>query len=150
MAGRYRGTSLIRKRLPLGTYSRPMPRALRKSRGGGGSFLMSEAPLYAPIWRGRCRAKREQPQTFQGLSPNSQHQNPVQTVLHVPSLMDSGSTVHARERSFHACHCRTNFGSMSQSRPDSGLGLSHFQYESVFEKLSYSLPVFISQNVFIN
>ena len=27
----YRGTSLIRKRLPLGTYSRPMPRALRWS-----------------------------------------------------------------------------------------------------------------------
>ena len=28
---RYRGTSLIRNRAPLGPYSRPMPRALRGS-----------------------------------------------------------------------------------------------------------------------
>jgi hypothetical protein len=34
----YRGTSLIRKRTPLGTYSRAMPRALWW-------FLMSEVPL---------------------------------------------------------------------------------------------------------
>jgi hypothetical protein len=32
----YRGTSLIRNNLPLGPYSRPMPRALRWSAGGGG------------------------------------------------------------------------------------------------------------------
>ena len=37
----YRDTSLIRKRTPLGTYSRLLPRVL-----GGGSFLMSEVPLY--------------------------------------------------------------------------------------------------------
>ena len=41
----YRGTSLIRKRLPLGPYSRPIPRALWWSMGGG-LFLMSEVPLY--------------------------------------------------------------------------------------------------------
>jgi len=31
----YMGTSLIRNRLPLGPYSRPLPRALWWSRGGG-------------------------------------------------------------------------------------------------------------------
>ena len=31
----YRGTSSIRNRLPVGPYSRAMPRALRKSWGGG-------------------------------------------------------------------------------------------------------------------
>ena len=40
----YRGTSPIRKRLPLGPYSRHMPRALWWSYGGG-RFLMSEVPL---------------------------------------------------------------------------------------------------------
>ena len=41
----YRGTSLTRKRSPLGPYSRPMPIVLRGS-SGGGCFLMSEVPLY--------------------------------------------------------------------------------------------------------
>jgi len=40
----YRGTSLIRKRLPLGPYSGRMPRGLGWSYGGG-RFLMSEVPL---------------------------------------------------------------------------------------------------------
>ena len=40
----YRGTSLIRNCLLLGPYSKPMPRALRKS-WGGVRFLMSEVPL---------------------------------------------------------------------------------------------------------
>ena len=42
----YRGTSLTRKRNPLGPYRRPMPRVL----GGtwrGGRFLMGEVPLYS-------------------------------------------------------------------------------------------------------
>ena len=39
-----RGTSPIRKRLPPGPYSRPMPRALWWS-WGGGRFPMSEVPL---------------------------------------------------------------------------------------------------------
>ena len=43
----YRGTSLIRNCLPLGPYSRAMPRALWWFLGGG-AFLMSEVPLY---WR---------------------------------------------------------------------------------------------------
>ena len=34
----YRGTSLIRKRHPLGPYSRPTPRALRWSYGGAVSY----------------------------------------------------------------------------------------------------------------
>ena len=42
---RYRGTSLIRKRLPLGPYRRPTPRVLWGSQGGG-RFLMGEVPLY--------------------------------------------------------------------------------------------------------
>jgi len=41
----YRGTFLIRKRHPIGPYSRPVPRALWWS-WGGGPFLMSEVPLY--------------------------------------------------------------------------------------------------------
>ena len=43
----YRGTSLIRKRTPLGPYRRPIPRVLGGSKGGG-RFLMSEPPLYPP------------------------------------------------------------------------------------------------------
>ena len=41
---RYRGASLIRNDPLLGPCSRTMPRALRKSQGGG-LFLMSEVPL---------------------------------------------------------------------------------------------------------
>ena len=41
----YRGTSLIRKRTPLGPYLRPMPRVLGGSYWGG-RFLMGEVPLY--------------------------------------------------------------------------------------------------------
>ena len=39
------GTSLIRNNAPLGLYSRNMPRALWRPKGGG-LFLMSEVPLY--------------------------------------------------------------------------------------------------------
>jgi hypothetical protein len=39
----YRVTSLIRKRLPMGPYSRPMPRALKGSWGVGG-FLQTRHP----------------------------------------------------------------------------------------------------------
>jgi hypothetical protein len=42
--GVYRGTSLIRKRRPLGTFSKPMPRALWWSYGGV-RFLMSGVTL---------------------------------------------------------------------------------------------------------
>ena len=45
---RYRGTSIIRKRPPLGPYCRPMPRVLGGSEGGG-RFLMSEVPLYMTV-----------------------------------------------------------------------------------------------------
>ena len=44
----YRGTSLIRKRTPLGPYRRPMLRVL----GGSyrhGRFLMDEVPLYMEV-----------------------------------------------------------------------------------------------------
>ena len=40
----YRGTSPMRKRLPLGPYSRAMSRALRWSKGVG-RFLMGEVSL---------------------------------------------------------------------------------------------------------
>jgi hypothetical protein len=43
-SGRYRGTSLVRKRTPLGPYRRSIPRVLGGSYGGG-RFLMSEVPL---------------------------------------------------------------------------------------------------------
>ena len=41
---RYRGTSLIRKRTPLGPYSRPTPRVLGGSEGVG-RFLVTEVSL---------------------------------------------------------------------------------------------------------
>jgi hypothetical protein len=41
----YKGTSLIRKRYLLGPSSRPVPKILGRS-WGGGRFLMSEVPLY--------------------------------------------------------------------------------------------------------
>ena len=44
LGGVYRGTSLTRKRTPLGPYSRPMPRVVWVSQGGG-RFLMGEIPL---------------------------------------------------------------------------------------------------------
>ena len=44
----YRGTSLIRKRTPLGPYSRPTPRVLGGSLGGG-RFIMGEVPLSIQI-----------------------------------------------------------------------------------------------------
>ena len=40
----YRGTSLIRKRTPIGPYHRPMPRVLGGSYGGG-RFLVSDVLL---------------------------------------------------------------------------------------------------------
>ena len=43
-AGPHRGTSLIRKRTPLGPYRRPIPRLLWGSQDGV-RFLMSEVPL---------------------------------------------------------------------------------------------------------
>ena len=41
----YRGTSLARKRTPVGPYRRPMSRVLVGSKGGG-RFLMGEVTLY--------------------------------------------------------------------------------------------------------
>ena len=41
---RYRGTSLARKRNPLGPYRRPMPRVVGESWGGG--CFMGQVPLY--------------------------------------------------------------------------------------------------------
>ena len=44
----YRGTSLATKRNPLGTYRRPMPRILVRSKGGG-HFLMGEVLLFTCV-----------------------------------------------------------------------------------------------------
>ena len=41
----YRGTSLIKKRTPLGPYRRPMPRVPGGSEGGW-RFLLGKVPLY--------------------------------------------------------------------------------------------------------
>ena len=41
----YRGTSLLRNCFPLGPYSRPIPKVLWWS-WGGGAFLMREVTLY--------------------------------------------------------------------------------------------------------
>ena len=49
--GRYMGTSLRRNRIPLGSYSSTMPRALRWPQGGV-LFLMSEVPLYTAGYDG--------------------------------------------------------------------------------------------------
>ena len=45
----YRGTLLIRRRLPVEPYSVPEPRALWWSSGGGGQLLMGEVPLYMKV-----------------------------------------------------------------------------------------------------
>ena len=51
----------------------------------------------------------------------------------------------------HATHfrgwfrCRANLEHISQSRPESGLGLSHFQYESLENHLRCSLDVLAPQ-----
>ena len=49
----FRGTSLTRKRLPIGPFRRLMPRVLGGSFGGG-RFLMGEAPLYRLFVRLHC------------------------------------------------------------------------------------------------
>ena len=56
-AGRYRGTSLIRSRLTLGPFSRPLSGALRWSYGRR-RFLMSEVTLQRPCPRGPSREVR--------------------------------------------------------------------------------------------
>ena len=43
LSARYRGTSLIRNRLPLGPYSKPMSRALRWSQRAGGYLELSQS-----------------------------------------------------------------------------------------------------------
>ena len=48
----YRGSSLIRKRHPVGPYRRIMPRDLQRS-WGGLHFLMSEVPVYRRVRRER-------------------------------------------------------------------------------------------------
>ena len=50
----YRGTSLTRKRSPLGPYRRPMPRVLGGSKWGG-RFIVGEVPV--------CRTGRAPTQT---------------------------------------------------------------------------------------
>ena len=45
---------MIRKRIALGPYCRPVPRVLGESKGGG-RFLMGEVPLHAHRTRGRGR-----------------------------------------------------------------------------------------------
>ena len=78
----YRGTSLTRKRTPLGPYRRPMSRVQGGSYGGG-RFLMGEVPLYG-IGR-RPTSEKTRPPLIE-----SQSQNVALTVLDVPYSLDSG------------------------------------------------------------
>ena len=55
---------------------------------------------------------------------SSQGQIPASTFLHVPSFFESGGE-HDQPRS------RANSAHRTKSRPESGLGLSNFQYELV-------------------
>ena len=55
---RYRGTSPIQKRLPVGPYSRAIPKALWWSEGGRG-VLMSEVPLYDTELRDALQQRKE-------------------------------------------------------------------------------------------
>ena len=68
----YRGTSLIRKRLALGTYSRTLPVALWWSLGCVGRFLMSEVPMYPStvVRAGKNRAMHnaDRPLRYRGTS----------------------------------------------------------------------------------
>ena len=66
----YRGTSLIRKRTPLGPYRRPTPRVLGGSQGGG-RFLMGEVPLYAVQGSDRKRSWAEQTRLVTALAQRS-------------------------------------------------------------------------------
>jgi len=52
--------------------------------------LHSYSTLKAEMLRFCCREKREQLDRFWGLSPESQDQNLVLPVLHVPSSLDGG------------------------------------------------------------
>jgi len=87
----------------LGTYrTRPIKTSV---------FSHKELPIMAPatvcvsnagircsagecLLGGRCRAKREQLETFQGISPESQDRILVLTVLYVSSLLDGASVKH--------------------------------------------------------
>ena len=74
--GRYRGTSIIRNRRPLGPYSRTMPRAL------WGSEVVGPGP---------CNTQGYQPLSSESGTPlpESQGQKQAATVLHVPHSLDS-------------------------------------------------------------
>ena len=52
----YRGTSLIRNSLPIGPYSRSVPRALRWSLAGG-SFVWARYPCRDMLVLIRCKIK---------------------------------------------------------------------------------------------
>ena len=54
----YRGTSLTRKRIPLGLYNSPIPGAVWLSQEVG-RFLLREVPLYCVDQTSRSRASRE-------------------------------------------------------------------------------------------
>ena len=61
----YRGTSLVRKRNPLGPYRGPLPRVLGGS-WKGGRFLMGEVPLHPKLeasLQRRCVRNARQHQT---------------------------------------------------------------------------------------
>jgi hypothetical protein len=64
----YSVTSLMRKRLPPGPYSRHMPRALWWSQGGG-RFLMSEVPLYTTQDQAESNRKSQSPGSRWDLTP---------------------------------------------------------------------------------
>jgi hypothetical protein len=77
----YRGASLIKDSLPLGSHSRNMPRALWWFLEGG-LFIMSEVPLYCTaLSTNRFSSKRDQLERCPRLLPAGPGQNLALAVI---------------------------------------------------------------------
>ena len=83
----YRGTSLISKRTPLGSYRRPMPRVVGGSYGVG-RFPIGEVPLYSGrLFCGRGRPRGQKKRGIYGQQPNGPNLLHHQDDLSRPALL---------------------------------------------------------------
>jgi hypothetical protein len=112
----YRGTSLIRKRTPLGPYRRPMPRVLG-AQGGWAFFYGSGHTLPSTL-------NRDPPLTV-GLTHSLTHSHSLSFTLthsHSRSLTHSHSHSHSHSYSLAHSHSLTRTHSLS---PTHSLTLAH-------------------------
>ena len=75
-------------------------------------------------------------------TPYTLHPTPLHPTPYTPTpytLRPTPYTLHPTPYTNNPYRCRANLEQISQSRPDSGLGLNHFQYRSLQDHSSRSL-----------